>query len=587
MDEALGGGAAQEKQMEQRERVRRECVARIKGAVGSTGIITDADVRAYERDVLSDRSLELVGIHSHEEKMRALLENKYTHIPELLREAPLLEQEVRISINKAVAAGWITKQSGDRWIRERLQNKNVIYWKKKEFIKEKFPQFLKNWEELAKDRKIVEEKRKKLGLKISDLPELAILERYGFDDAHFKFKRDAVNKALAVLTAHEQGVKNLYELAEGRLQYAIEKKALAPWKKGEWLRRIFETETDENKIKDFVLGKGYPNLTQYIENWIKVSERFDKIEERREQEWTPRSFHFVSKKFFLEQHYEWREAYVEEAERRFNSIDSERPDFLKIRHALDVKDWDDAADLIKDAERDIDRMSAADREKLNSMKKFLEAHRGPAAAEAERRPSDRELMEQMDGLIAQVPESQREIHILMLKYGADSFRAFKSLWYNRVWCWRHRFLNAQREEQLFEESKDLTAERIRHGHGTRHEANDTTGANNQQPAIRNQRGVRAAQWIFTGKDTGKNWLAKTIHENKDSHNFWYWTSIIPREVEYGQHLFVMEQLHKPMLKIAKELEKRGLRYRGPALSIAEAASHADKDAGTPQYSLSA
>ena len=62
----------------------------------------------------------------------------------------------------------------------------------------------------------------------------------------------------------------------------------------------------------------------------------------------------LSKNQFLELPYGQRLHYVQELESRLDdakNIASERPIFIKIRHAMDSKDWGDAAMLIAEAKR--------------------------------------------------------------------------------------------------------------------------------------------------------------------------------------------------------------------------------------------
>ena len=133
--------------LEQRERIRRSCLSAVERAASST-IIGQADVRAYRDMVFSESSLELVGMTSHQEKLAALRDNLHRMIPKIISDARSLEREFTDLLLKARASGGITQSGVDRWV-DRLKDDNVIYMKKKDFVKKRFKKYVENWIELG------------------------------------------------------------------------------------------------------------------------------------------------------------------------------------------------------------------------------------------------------------------------------------------------------------------------------------------------------------------------------------------------------------------------------------------------------
>ena len=562
-DSSADAHSAQEDRLDQ---LRQDCLNAVNAATSHT-VLGSADVTAYRDDVLSDRALLLSGITDEKAKLNALMETRTKYIPAIIDDARQLERKFEQMIADAVRAGGISEKDGRKWM-DRLRDSNVIYRKKKEFINEKIERvYMPNWMKLGEDLQKIETKRKELKLKPGDLPELAKLNTSGFLDMHFLTKRDYANKAEAALAAFEKGEYKeldqtaLYQQAQDQLAAAVEMGALAPWKVGEWLKRIFVKNAKPEKMRNFVEGKGETTLWRIIERWSAVRKKFDGIERKREEKGSPRGFHFVHINVFLGWHYEKRKAYVEEADHRFTNIDHERESFLRIRHALDVKDWDEADELIAEAKGE--ELSPADRTKLESMEKFLREHRKtPPKNEQTGNPSPEELLMKMRGLVDQAPASLQSMYTETLRRGYNTFWTFSTLLYNRDWCHRHHYLSEEKEHRLYEESRTLTEQRIKFGHGTRFEAQDiTSGRNNQDPAIRDQSDVNAAQVLFCD-GSSKDRILNAIQRQGSNRQFWYWTSLVPKDVSMARHMELTRPggVNAQLKRMMKQLDKAGLRF---------------------------
>jgi hypothetical protein len=549
------------RQIRELKHLREQCLAKIKAATQST-ILNEADVRAYEQMVISDEAYASVGVHSYEEKLRQLQQLRDRLIPDLIDDARQLEIEFLVLLGMAQKAGGISEGDVHRWM-DRLHRKDVIYWKKKEFIEGKIKkEYFPNWLKLGKDLNDIDEKRKKLGLEPDELPELALLATKGFPDTHFSYKRDTADRALAALAAYEKNQLALYKTAKGLLEDAAkgEQRVLAPWKVGEWLRRIFQSGAKPNLIREFVLGNGEKSLSGLMRRWTKVRAGFDHIELVRREKGSPRSFHFVHLDVFLGWHYEQRRAYLEEAERRFTDIHSERGDFLKIRHALDARDWEEADWYLAKVPRG--ELSSEETEKLRSMEKFLREHRGKTTRGEGVEQTPGQLMSEIDALLRYVPHDLQELYKDELARGYGKFWVLCTLLYNRSWCFDHHYLTEEKELQLYDESKVLTEQRIKFGHGTGFEANDVTQGRNQRlPAIRDQKHVHSAQVLFVD-ETSRPYVEEAIEKQGGDRQFWYWTSLIPKGVSIEKHKELTHPggINQQLKRLLRKLEAQGARY---------------------------
>lgn len=560
------GNANESEQQRQFEMVARPVVDTFRGALYETKLITRGDLDTYERDMRNEALWLLHGKSDLASRIDTLKESRDIWIPQMIEEAKMAERKFLHDLEDAERNGWISKYSAEGW-KERLENPTIPHWKKTEFIEKKFPTYYKNWEKLGADMEDMEEQRVALKLGTDALPELKLVYASGFSGLHFLLKRDLVNKAEASLAAYAKGEYNdkglggLYQQAKDQLEAAVEMGALSEWKVGEWLKRIFVKNARREKIRNFIEGKGETTLWRIIERWSAVRKRFDWIEQKRQEKGSPRGFHFVHINVFLGWHYEKRKAYVQEADNRFTAIENERESFLKIRHALDVKDWDEADALIADAKRE--ELSVADQTKLQSMEKFLREHRKtPPKNEQTGESSPEELLMKMRGLIDQAPESLQSLYTETMRRGYNKFWTFCTLLYNRDWSDRHHYLTRRKELRLYEDSRMLTEERIKYGHGDHFEAQDvTSGRNNQNPAIRDQSGVNAAQVLFCDSSS-KERILNAIEEQGSDRQFWYWTSLVPIDVSMSRHRELTQPggVNAQLKKMMKQLDKAGVRF---------------------------
>ena len=544
----------------QLEQVRQKCIRQIEAAVAmAPNVLGKADVKAYEKDVISDEAFAASGVHDTAEKIRMIKQNINVHIPALVSESRALETRFREKIQEAKSKGWINDKSVRQWL-QRLQSGNVYYYQKKKFIEdpEKFPKYLKNWQRVAEAREKLLKHPQVKRLKSSDVPQIAVfLNQNQFLNLSFEAREALLATVTGALAAKEKHVPTLFVQARAMLEGAARNQSLSWTKVGSWLQRIFTSSADPDQIEKFLNNKGSMPLQKLIENWSQASRHFHKIEAKRKSLGTPPGFHFVHMNVFLNWHFDRRQAYLNEAEHRFVDIGKEPGIFLQIRHELGANDWDSAEDLIEDAKRQ--EWNPEDQRKLHTMELFLKFHRHEDAKKAQERPSDAEIISEMHFLIGQLPPQLQRTYSHALSRGYQAFWVLTTLMYNRVWCHQHNFLDTGKEKRIEQKATTETRERLKKGH-TKYgfEANVIKGNTNTRPAVRDQAGVKGAQVLYTD-ERSEHTLVDEINEQKNDRNFWYWTSMIPQGVEYSHHLQIVQTLHPRMKKLARLMDQRGIR----------------------------
>jgi len=548
---------------EQRDIIRRACLRKVELATTSS-ILKSADVKAYREMVLSESSFELVGMTTHEEKIKALRENLHTMIPKIIDDARDLEREFNSLLTTAKESGGISADGAERWL-ARLRDDKVIYMKKKEFVKNTFKEYVHNWVEVGRDMKTVQEKKAKLKLSEDTVPELKPLKAAGFLDSHYLFKRDRVNAALAAIAAIEKGAykseklddPSLYDKAKTMLVKAAKSDGvLSEWKIGEWMKKIFQSNAKPETIRAFIMGNEQTSLRGLIRNWTKVRSEFDDVENKRKDLGTPRTFHFVHLDVFLGWHYERRRAYVAEANNRFKDIDKEPYIFLKIRHALDAKDWEEADELIVRAEPGA--KTSEHREKLDSMKKYLREHRGSASKEEHSINEVFEANENIKQALSGLPsDSIKNRFLLAMRYDYQTLWALCTMYYNWEWCRQRGFSSDEKDVEFEKIAKEETYDHLEHGQPDDYAINDFTSDTATEPAARSANDTKSPQVIHLNQTTDNGALLTYVHHNRNNRAVWYWTRFVEKDVPFEKIQEMIQHVQPMMKKSMRTLEKHG------------------------------
>src|SRR3989338_6986861 len=529
----------------------REANAAYRNAMSRTSMISDVDMREFTSSLFNESMWLQRGITTYDERIEDVRRTLHTYLPDLVEKLQTKEREFMMKIEQAAESKWISRNSKDKWI-ARLKDPNVHHWKKEQFLTETFPEWYQNWQKIQEDiTDKVDTPCKERGIKHTDFPELAVLKAHGFNEMPYLFRRGAVDKAMAVLAANHTNRKELYEKAKSMLNQAVSDKALSKAKIGTWLRKIFESKADPKKIEEFITGKGNMPLETLIWRWRKASLDFDTLQDRVKKEGKPPSFTFISKKKFLDMHYESRMSYLQEAEYRMKDtqLASMHPLILDIRREIDAKDWASAEYLIRQAyTKDL---PPADLQKLTSLEQYLKTQKSEHGNKSHTENVDPKI--EMEMLLSQVPAIVQPLFRSAMERGEKVTRALKSLWYNRVWCRQHGHLDDQKEEILRQRSEADTQKVLKEGQG-RGYANINT--RHGRPVVRKyQRGEWSPQVLHYTKDMHES-LTEDITTGKDNYAFKYWTTLVPKGVDYETHSYVLRDLFPKIMSWGRRLDAK-------------------------------
>jgi len=419
-----------------------------------------------------------------------------------------------------------------------------MFWIQKEsFLLEKFPKYLENWERLHDDTQVLKNMNKK-NKELIKIPEVRDALGASLDSVKYVKMRNLISKALAAATANEHGDDHMYEDAKKILEKAVKNGSLSKNNVGTWLERIMKSNAAPKQKIAFVYGKGSTSLEHLIARWEEVKHRYDVVEHRRRKDGTPRGFHFVTTNKFLNWHFSKRLSYVVEAENCFSDIAKERPILLEIRRELDSKDWGSAERLLKKAKSAT--LTEEDTRKLNSMENYLKEHRPKTDKTKKKKKNPKQAEKENEQIISLLPASLQPLYLNAIRAG--KFRCLAALMYNRVWCHeRGHVLTSSKENKLQKRATDDTRMRLQQRKDGKKQLANTDVNAFKEPSIRSYAytGISAPQILHVGASGHGALLAKMNEE--DTYLFRYWTTLIPTEVDYATHAYIVKHLH-PLLK---------------------------------------
>lgn len=483
-----------------------------------------------------------------------------------------LYQDFHSSMNAAVSKQWISQSSYNKWT-ARFKDSNVGYSLKEKWMKEELQPNMARWEKVANERKALSVHPNIKAL-IAEHPEFAtLLDSTKFLSLHYQERVSMTAAARAKIFSVEKGQSHLYPQAQKKLAAAASAGYLAHGKIGVWLERIFKSNADPKKIDAFINGSGANTLSALMQNWQAVKRRFDivmkKASERGENT-AARGFKLVSSTQFLNMHYTQRLRYVQEAEHRLRdskNIKEEQPIFVKIRHAMDVKDWVEASLLI--AEAKTMHLKSTDWPRLKSMEQYvtqfnrkkLEKNDASNLTDAKKR---------IDSIIEGVSSEVQPMVLRLLRgpRGNRNIHQFRWIVYNNKWCRDNGYLDQKRARKgASKENKELTKMRAEQGIDVgRNDVldNDTSG---QQFIRKKEYANHKATLMHVNTKGGgaTNTLAEWLEKEQDP-KVLYWTTFCghedgdPKSDNWHNDLFA--QLTE-LRGLTRTINNAGFAYDGP------------------------
>ncbi len=448
--------------------------------------------------------------------------------------ARTLHEKFKVQLDGAVDRQFISGESRQRWMR-RFKDQAIGYKAKEYWVQHQFPYYLLRWEEVAKERADL------LGNPgFSDLasyePICALItDTEKFLNLHYDRRKGLLAQCRAALLASRKLQLDLYADAKGQLRVAEGMGILGRGKAGVWLERIFKSSASPKKIEQFVRGNDGTSLTTLIGNWHGVRGRYDvvveKLRERGESQ-MPRGLILLNEQQFLSLHYTQRLRYVEQMEDRINvggDLRAEPESFIRIRHAMDMKDWEEADELILQAEQE--PLSETNRERLSSMRRYVTQFRprqmegagGEAVTAAEKR---------IDEIVSHLDSSVQPM-VMKLLSGPNANRSIHQLrWivYNNIWCRTRNYLTDNIAMQgASKDYRDLTKYRAKWGQDIgRHDVLDWDTAD-QQYFRKKEFANHKATYLHVNLQSGAtNALTEWIQREQDPRVL-YWGTLCCHE----------------------------------------------------------
>lgn len=560
-------------QLAVRNQIRSECRERLMDCARQVdSAMNEDDVEVYVELLVGESGLEKGKPKDEQEKTQWARESLQKQIPLFIEKAKKAGQKVIRLLEEARKEHAISKENMTEWV-GRMKDGSWI--QTEEFIQNKLPEYVKNWKKVAAERRKVLKDPRMASLKDSKILKSEELEVFlsgaKFLNQHYDKRVHLVGLVKAALSKVEggQSMEELKEQAFEKLQEAVAAGILAPNKIGVWMARIFSDEHTPDTIRGFLNGKGSFPLSTLMGNWTQVKGRFDNLQKLRADKGTPRSFRFVKTEVFLGWEYEKRASYVEEAERRFEAIESEPDLFLRIRHELDTKDWEAAEEMIAEAgERE---WSLEDQQKLTSMKRFLEGHRpkeeGKDTEAKKQSPSPDEIVEDMREALNMIPFPHiRDRFIHAMNYDYQTLWALCTMQYNWEWCRLHGYSSDEIDHSLRHTAKQETYIAQEQGGAHRGHVNLDATTDTSVKVFRDDNDTRSAQAIHVDETTDNGQLVHKIHQNKDNRAVWYWTRIMEKNVPYSFFQYMIHNIQPRIKSGMRKLDRMGYKFteHGPA-----------------------
>lgn len=496
----------------------------------------------------------------------------------------LYNVDLKAPLEAALSKKIISRKSYEKWI-QRFRSSQVDYKTKEYWVENQFPHYIAAWEKAANERKELL-KNPQLKLLAENRDVRMLQDENMFLDMHYDRRMDLMAKVRAALAVNgkDKGAevfKKLHVKAQGILRGAVQEGILSGNKIGSWMERIFKSSATPDMIDRFLSHGNSTSIYALMTKWRAVRRRYDDVHQKGAPLKNPAvGMYIIPAERFLMMHYTQRLRWVEEAEQRIadaTNIDKERPVFIRIRHALDVKDWEDAEQHIKQAA--MEDLSDSDRSRLDSMRRYLTQMRSDKKSDAKNgkeqqaKPNGAQLCNQISEVISTaVPSFMQDMVVRLLRSNHPNRGVHQLRWitYNNKWCRDHNFLDYDRAKKgASKESAEATTQRVKDGRDSgRRQDHVLNAANSSQQHMRNNEYAKRRATL-THVDTadggfGVNALGEWLEKEQNPKDL-YWRTLcihdngVPMSESYHNSLFSALTL---LRSLTASLEKTPFRYGG-------------------------
>lgn len=537
---------------------------------------------------------------------------------DMMRSALDLYTNFTVPLDRAYGKKHISLASKNRWM-ERYYDGSAGFKTKEYWINHQFPAYIAGWEKTCNDRKaLLGNPAIKL---IKDDPDVQLLNNESkFVDMHYEKRVDLLAKVrAAVLVDAKSGSNKLYKKLHAEayaiLRGAANEGIMSHDKVGSWLERIFKSGAKPELIKQFLTPGGSTSIFALMAKWREVRAKYDNVSRKGAPLKNPAiGLYMIAPERFLRMHYAQRKSWVDEADRRIadaTNIDHEAPTFIRIRHALDLQDWEDAQYHIervekRNAESSI-KLTPENQARLQSMKRYLTQMRNKKSAG--KKAEVKSPVERAAGICSQIrnivstsiPSTVRQTtqDLLVSKEANRGINQFRWIVYNNKWCRDHNFLKYEQAKRgASRENSELTHHRAKnHIETGRRQDHSLDDKNSGQEFFRNtdyaKRRATLLHVDLAGSATSNlsTWLQRPQHPRE-----LYWTTFCghdngtPMSENWHNDLF-FNLTH--LRSLTRELEGLGYRYTsdGPvkrdASTLLASTTAAKSGAGETSHAMAA
>ncbi len=521
------------------------------------------------------------GTKATEEDVHALKEFWEKAAKKQLESGRKLEQDFMRQMTES--RQYISPESFQRWV-TRFRDPRVNYKEKEKWVHEKFPEYIKEWKRLAYEREKLLKHPQFALINASGVDTASILSKEKFLSLHHKDRNNLIEKAHAALKAHKEGKSAVYVQAKGMLEHAASEKVMSSTKVGTWLKRIFQSSATPEQITAFLSPGEDASLPKLIGRWRGVKQRYDKVRQTLSAGETKnlRGLNIPPENAFLDWNYNRRQSWVEEMELRLKeqNVERERPIFLEIKHALDLKDWDAAEESIAKAKKL--ELPEHDRTRLASMERYLSSSR-PKKASLETKNPCEQAKTRIDQALQNVPAALQPHILAMCKshHANRSIHQMRWMTYNNLWCRKNGFLDERRARiGASAQNREATYKRAIEGEDVgRHDVITTKTAG--QDFIRDKDdtihgGKQKLKATYMHIDLSAPEAASTLHEyvrHERDPKALYWTTLCFHEngmpLSNAWHDDLLATLNE-LRSATKVLKNAGMLYNGPTQKLTAA-----------------
>ncbi len=537
------------------------------------------DLHSKRQAILRDKRIGVMG-SSSDPKLKGLatkitdddyffntlsLKQRQNLTDELLNALPLADGEERLfagfkeSLDQAMGKGLISKESHKKWI-ARFKKPADQLKTKEYFVTHQFPSYVKGWQTEHDKRKKLKENPLFKMLSEKDIKELSkFKDDTKFRNLHFDSKQNLNNLVKNALKTKSDSEKRWFREVTNAIDSAADARYVSRDRVGELVQHMEEHGRTITEVKNF------------IKEWAKLRYRFDTIERKMLTGKVPQGLNHLSEEKFLMMPYKQRLIYVADVESRLNMETSEVRDTPfqdakgKVRHALDVEDWEEAQYYLNKAWP----LAQSDDEirELRALETFLRSFGKDVPSKNEDAMEEiNAAKKEIDEVLALLPTPLRPFYEKALIRGGECTRCVSTLVYNVKWCQDRGYLpsnpsinkDAAREETQWR----LSASGPGHGDGLEH--NRIEGLDGS--AIKKE-GWRPNN-IYTSSSQADT-IAAASDAHKNDFSYWYWGNLIVDGVSQGEYAYVSTQLNYRIKRASRTLDRHGLRYHsvGPLSSM--------------------